>query len=55
MITYYENYIYLVTTVYAFNIIMMMSERQSAPIRPTIIDFHCFTSPAIEDIDDTKM
>lgn len=55
LITHYENDIYLVTIMYAVNIPMMMRERQNAPVRPLIINFHCFTSSAIGDIDDTKM
>lgn len=54
LITHYENSIYLVTTIYAISIPMMMSERQHIPIRPTIINVHCFKSSAIEDMEDTE-
>lgn len=33
---------------------MMINERQTVPIRPTIINVHGFKSSANEDIDDTK-
>lgn len=33
---------------------MMINERQTVPIRPTMINVHGFKSSANEDIDDTK-
>lgn len=45
---------YLVTTLYAINIPMTMRERQTAPRRPTKINFLLFAPSVIVDIDDTE-
>lgn len=42
------------TTLYAINIPMMMRERQTAPRRPTKINFLLFAPSVIVDIDDTE-
>lgn len=51
---YDEGDMYLVTTLYAINIPMMMRERQTAQRRPTKINFLLFAPSVIVYIDDTE-